>query len=141
VNGTSGTEARSAGQELTATLRRYFSVGPRSRRYRKDRYGTMRDLHADMIEALYLAAQYPGYYVERTQSALATGFGAALSYTKHVSGYRIDGTLRRVITEMSPWRFAAMLGAMVDAGVTCTGDGERYFADMARAMRAEKVPA
>lgn len=115
-----------AGQELAAALRRYFSVGPRTRRYRK---GT--DLHYDMIEAIYLAAQYPGYYVERTQTALHAGFGAALSYTKHVSGYRISGTLAQRVSEMSPWHFAAMLGAMVDAGVACTGDGERFFSAMA----------
>ena len=37
---------------------------------------------------------------------------------------------------MSAWNFAALLGQMVDAGVTCTGDGERFFADMARTMRS-----
>jgi hypothetical protein len=119
------------GQVLTAALRRYFSVGPRSRRYRK---GT--DLHAAMIEALYCAAQYPGYYCPGTQEAFRPGFGAALSYSKHVGGYRIPGTLARVISEMSPWHFAAMLGQMVDAGVTCTGDGERFFAGMARDQAA-----
>ena len=43
------TTTQTAGQELTATLRRYFSVGARTRRYRKDRYGDRRDLHRDMI--------------------------------------------------------------------------------------------
>jgi len=36
---------------------------------------------------------------------------------------------------MSAWQFAALLGEMVDAGVTCTGDGERFFADMNRTNR------
>lgn len=125
-----------AGQDLTATLRRYFSVNSRSRRFRKDRYGCRQDLHAAMVEALTNAATMPGYYSENTESALRTGFGTALAYDKHVNGYRIDGTLRFHITEMSPWNFAALLGQMVDAGVTCTGDGERFFADMARNLRA-----
>jgi len=128
------TTQATAGQELTATLRRYFSVGTRTRRYRMDEYGR-RDLHAAMIEAIENAAQYPGYYSERTQDALHAGFGAALSYRKHVDGYRIDGTLRFAISEMSAWQFAALLGEMVDAGVTCTGDGERFFADMNRTNR------
>ena len=117
------------GQALAAALRRYFSVGPRTRRYRT-RDGYRRDLHREMVEALMYAAQYPGYYSEATQTALRPGFGAALSYDKHVNGYRIDGTVRQRISDMTPWHFAALLGEMVDAGVTCTGDGERFFAQM-----------
>ena len=86
-----------------------------------------------MIEAIELAAQYPGYYVERTQDALRLGFGAALSYDKHVRGCRIDGQLARRISEMTPWHFAALLGQMVDAGVENTGAGERFFSEMTRA--------
>jgi hypothetical protein len=37
---------------------------------------------------------------------------------------------------MTAWQFADMLGRMVDAGVTCTGDGERFFAQMARELHA-----
>ena len=123
------------GQDLAVALRRYFSVGTRTRRYRP-RDGYRHDLHKDMIEALHFAAQYPGYYTDATEAALRPGFGAALAYNKHVNGYRIDGTLRFTIMEMSPWQFAALLGRMVDAGVTCTGDGERFFAEMAREVRA-----
>lgn len=122
------TTQSTAGQALTATLRRYFSLGTRTRRYRK---GT--DLHAEMIEAIELAAQYPGYYVERTQDALSAGFGTALAYGKHVCGYRISGTLAQRINDMSPWQFAGLLGQMVDAGVETTGAGERFFSEMGRA--------
>ncbi len=48
-------EAQAAGRALTEQLRRYFSIGPRTRRYRG---GT--DLHNDMAEAVCLAAQYRG---------------------------------------------------------------------------------
>jgi hypothetical protein len=131
---TEGSEERERpGLALTAALRRYFSVGPRTRRYRKGA-----DLHAQMIEAIALAAQYPGYYCQPTQDALRPAFGVALAYDKHVNGYRIDGTLRHHITSLSPWRFAALLGAMADAGVECTGDGERYFAERARKQREEQ---
>jgi hypothetical protein len=120
------------GQALAAALRRYFSVGTRTRRYRT-RDGYRMDLHVEMVEAIRNAAQYPGYFSEATTAALRPGFGAALSYGKHVGGYRIDCTLRRRISEMTAWQFSALLGQMVDAGVTCTGDGERFFAQMRRA--------
>ena len=127
------TATTTAGQELTATLRRYFSVGTTSRRHRKDRYGYRRDLHAQMIEAIMNAAQFPGYYCEGTQNALSPAFGVALAYDKHVSGYRINGALAYQINSMSPWKFAALLGQMLDANVQTTGDGERFFSDMAKA--------
>jgi hypothetical protein len=81
-----------------------------------------------MVEAIELAAQYPGYYVPATQTALQAGYAVALSYRKHVQGYRVNGMLAQHIHAMTPWRFAALLGEMTDAGVTCTGDGERFFA-------------
>lgn len=118
-----------AGQDLAAALRRYFSLGTRTRRYRLGRDGRQ-DLHTDMAEALINAAQYPGYFTEGTEAALRPGFGAALSYEKHVRGFRISGTLAQQINGLSAWRFAGLLGDMVDAGVTCTGDGERYFSDL-----------
>lgn len=118
------------GQVLAAELRRYFSVGPRSRRYRNGS-----DLHSGMVEALRFTAWYPGYFTGRTETALRPGYGAALAYDKHAGGYRIDGTLHALISAMSPWAFAGLLGAMVDAGVTCTGDGERFFTAMARESR------
>jgi hypothetical protein len=121
------------GQELTATLRRYFSLGTRTRRFRTDKYGCRQDLHAEMIEALTRAATMPGYFSERTENALRAGFGVAQSYDKHVGGYRVSGVLRFRITSMSAWQFSAMLGEMVDAGVTNCGAGERFFSQMAKA--------
>ena len=129
------TTQSTAGQALTATLRRYFSVGTRTRRFRTDSNGLRCDLHRDMTEALIFAATMPGYFSERTESALKAGSGAARAYEKHVQGYRISGTLAAEINGMSAWNFAGLLGQMVDAGVTCTGEGERFFADMARTMR------
>ena len=123
-----------AGAQLAAGLRYYLSVGTRTRRHRF-RGGQPQDLHREMIDAIMMAAQYPGAHGPAVEAALRPGFGAALSYGKHVAGHRIDGVLAQRINAMSPWRFAALLGDMVDAEVTCTGDGERFFADMARRMR------
>jgi hypothetical protein len=117
------TTTRTAGQDMTAELRRYFSVGPRTRRYR-ERYF---DLHAEMIEAIGHAAARPGYFTERTERILRAGIGAAYSYDKHVSGYRISATTIAAVNALSPWHFAALLGQMVDAGVENVGQGEQFF--------------
>lgn len=118
--------AKTAGQELTAELRRYFKVGARTRRYRNGA-----DLHESMIEALQTATIYPGCYSQHTNDVFASAWGVYLSYTKHVGGYRIDGMLRYRISQMTPYQFAALLGQMLDAGVQTTGDGERFFGEMA----------
>ena len=119
------------GQELTAELRRYFTVGTRTRRYRKDGY--LFDLHVEMVEAVKIAATQRGYYTERTEKPLRLGFGAALAYDKHVGGDRVPRTVAQQVHARTAWQFAGLLGQMVDAGVTNTGEGERFFAEMARA--------
>lgn len=114
------------GHALAATLRRYFSIGTTSRRQRRD--GT--DLHVEMVEAILHAATLPGYFSANTEAALRPGFGAAHAYIKHVRGARISGTLAYQINSLSPWRFAGLLGQMVDAGVTNNGEGERFFSTL-----------
>jgi hypothetical protein len=116
-----------AGQAVASELRRYFSVGSRTRRNRGGQ-----NLPKLMIEAIRLAACAPGYYSERTHEILRPAFGAALAYEKHVDGYRIDGTLAYTINSVSPWQFASLIGQMVDAGVTNNGEGERFFQKMGR---------
>ena len=123
------TKTTTAGQQLTATLRRYFSVGPRTRRFRKTN-----DLHRDMIEAICYAATLPGYYTGNTQQDLRAGWAAYLSYNKHIAGYRVDGALISHINGLTPWHFAALLGRMADAGITNVGEGETFFNNMARQL-------
>jgi hypothetical protein len=118
------------GQALTAELRRYFSVGTRTRKHRNGH-----DLHADMIEALRNATIYPGYYTTSTNAIFASAWAIACAYGKHIEGYRIDGTLHYRIATMTPYQFAALLGRMVDAGVQNNGDAERFFVEMAREAR------
>ena len=127
---------KTAGQNLAQALRYYFSVGTRTRRDRRDEFGTVRNLHHAMVEAIVDCAQNPGYFGPNLEGALRPGYGAALSHEKHVQGYRADCTLIRHVNELTPWQFAALLGQMTDAGITNTGQGERFFADMARELRA-----
>jgi hypothetical protein len=131
--------AKTPGQNLTAVLRYYFSIGTRTRRHRRDQHGNMHDLHLDMVEAVIECTQNPGYFSPNIESALRPGYGAALSHEKHVQGYRIGCTLNRQVNDMTPWQFAALLGQMADAGITNTGQGERFFAAMARDLYARSA--
>ncbi len=124
-------DTRTAGRKLADALRQNFKIGTRTRRYGKV-FGSRTDLHAAMIESIRNANNYPGYYGPEKTAALAPGFTVALAYGKHVAGCRIDGVLARRINEMSAYRFAELLGRMVDAGVTNVGEGERFFQEMAR---------
>jgi hypothetical protein len=121
------TTQRTAGQDLTATLRTYFHVSARTRRVRKGQ-----NIPADMLNMIANAAQYPGYYNEAQHAALNGSYALLLSWQKHVEGYRIDGMLRYRLTTMTPWAFSAFLGDMLDAGVTNVGQAEVFFADMSR---------
>jgi hypothetical protein len=120
-----GTATQTQGRKLADHLRMNFGVGTRTRRYRNGS-----DLHADMIDALQNATVYPGYYTGERNDLFTAAWGVMLAYSKHVTGYRIDGVLRQRITSMTPYQFAALLGDMQDADVQTTGDGERFFAQM-----------
>ncbi len=114
------------GRKLADHLRKNFRIGARTRRYRDG------DLHEDMIEALRNATVYPGYYAGERHEIFTAAWGVFLSYQKHISGYRVDPMIRRQITELSPYRFAGLLGQMLDAGVTNAAEGEEFF----KALRA-----
>lgn len=125
-----GMKTRTAGQQLAAALRKGHAINSRSRD-RRDGYS----IKARMLEDIRLACQHDGYFTPEKTALYRTASGAVRSYDKHVDGYRIDGVLRYRITSMSPWEFAAFLGDMVDAEITNVGEGERYFARMAREAR------
>ena len=99
------TTQNTAGQASTAALRYYLSLGTRTPPLPHPRRTRM-DLHAEMIEAVTIAATLPGAHSERLEKAMAPGFGAALAYEKHVGGYRI-GTLAY---EIQPHERVAVLG-------------------------------
>jgi hypothetical protein len=119
------------GQQLAAALRKGQAINSRSRD-RRDGHS----IKARMLEDIRLACQHDGYFSTEKTALYRAASATVRSYDKHVGGYRIDGMLRFRITSMSPWEFAAFLGDMVDAGITNVGEGELYFARMAREGRA-----
>jgi hypothetical protein len=124
------TETKTNGQQFADALRKVMHIGPRTRQRRKHPLGvsSKQDVTAEALEAVENAHIYPGYYSEPTSRALAYGWSAVTSWNKHVEGYRIDSTQRAYLTSLSPWQFTALLGEMVDAGISNVGEGERWFA-------------
>jgi hypothetical protein len=120
-----------SGQQLAQTLRKGFGINSRSRD-RRDGGSIKRD----MIEAIENAVALPGYCGPAKTAIYATASAVVRSHRKHVDGYRIDGQLRYHITSMTPWEFAGLLGEMVDAGITNVGEGEVFYAAMAKRVRS-----
>ncbi|MFJ4974232.1 hypothetical protein ACIP6X_02575 [Streptomyces coeruleorubidus] len=120
------------GQQFAKTMRSNLGIGARTRRHRK---GV--DLHAEILECIRNATYYPGYYTGQRAELFQAAFNAQVSYTKHIAGYRADATVVAHVNALSPWQFCALLGDMVDAGIANAGEGERFFADMARRLFAQ----
>jgi len=117
-----------AGQKFTATARRYFHIGTRTRQTAAKR--------TDLMEAIANACYYPGYYTEATQAAFAGAGNALRSWDKHVEGYRIAGDLKYRMECMSMWHFTALLGQLID-DCENVGQAEVWFQNLARELRPQ----
>lgn len=110
------------GQRFAKAARQYFKIGPRTRRFRG-----LRDLHAEVCEAVFYAATAPGYYSDEMQADLRLAFAAVNGYEKHIRGFRASPAVVNQVSVLSAWRFVDMLARMIDAGVTNNGEAERFF--------------
>lgn len=119
------------GQQFAKTMRSNLGIGTRTRRHR---LGT--DLHAEILDCIRNATWYPGYYSGPRDTLFRSAYSALLSYDKHIAGYRVDGDLISHIKALSPYQFCALIGRMVDAGISNVGEGERFFNQMARDLHA-----
>jgi hypothetical protein len=119
------------GQQFAKTMRITLDIGTRTRRYRK---GV--DLHAAILDAINETNLYPGCRSEQTEAILRTAYGAWMSYQKHIAGYRVDGALIAHVKALTPYRFCALLGDMVDADITNVGEGEQFFVQMRAELAA-----
>lgn len=120
------------GQQFAKRMRTNLGIGTRTRRMRLGR-----DLHAEILECITNNAWYPGYYTGDRAELFSLAYGPWMAYDKHIAGHRTDGNLTAHINGLSPWQFCTLLGQMIDAEITNAGQGERFFAAMARTLRAE----
>ncbi|MEU1273004.1 hypothetical protein [Streptomyces sp. NPDC005799] len=120
------------GQQFTKDMRKNLGIGTRTRRFRNGL-----DLHVDILECIQHATFDAGWYRPEREELFRAAFGAWQSYNKHIAGYRANSNVISHINALSPWQFCALLGEMVDAEITNVGQGERFFADMARRIYTE----
>lgn len=120
------------GQQFAKAMRSNLGIGARTRRFRK---GV--DLHAEILECIRNATYYPGYYTGERAELFQAAFSAQVSYTKHIAAYRADATVVAHINGLSPWQFCALIGDLVDAEITNVGEGEQFFAEMARSLQPQ----
>lgn len=114
---------------FTAAALRYFHIGPRTRRYRKDEHGR-RDMHRAVADAIRFAVTEPGYFSENTQTAFRIGWSAINGYEKHILGYRARPEVVAHVNGLSAYGFVKLLADMIDAGVSNNGEAERFFQGM-----------
>lgn len=126
------TTTKTTGQQFTTALRRTHHIGPRTR-WGRDGYSRIEgtyNLRTEMTQTTLDAGQHPEWFGDDGE-ALRAGFDAILGWMKHVGhvdGGRIDAVAAAALRRLSPYRWAALLGEMVDAGITNTGEAERWFA-------------
>ncbi|MGZ0231095.1 hypothetical protein [Streptomyces sp. CPS1] len=120
------------GQKFAKVMRSNLGIGARTRRFRK---GV--DLHAEILDCIRNATYYPGYYAGERAELFQAAFGAQVSYTKHIAGYRADAAVVAHVNALSPWQFCTLLGEMVDAEISNVGEGERFFAQLRTELYAQ----
>lgn len=126
---------KTAGQALTAEIRRMYSMNAHTRWNRKGglRVVTRDAIVRDIREAI---GEYRGTESAERTAVLDAAFAALNAYGKFVENFRIDGVLRFQIMDMTPWQFSGFLGAMVDSGCANNGEFEQWFAAQARELCA-----
>lgn len=120
------------GQRFAKDMRKNLGIGTRTRRHRKGA-----DLHAEIRECIRNATYNTGWYSEQRTELFRAAFGAEMSYEKHIAGYRVDPSVQRYVSELSPYQFCALLGRMVDAGISNVGEGEIFFQELRAELYAQ----
>jgi hypothetical protein len=123
------------GQNFAREMRAHLRIGPRTRRFNSRKW--TEDGHRDVMQAIADANNYPGSTTAEREAIFQTAFAALCSWEKHILGGRADASLVAHINQMTPYQFVALIGEMVDAGISNVGEGEQFFANMARRYYAQ----
>lgn len=122
------------GQRFAKDMRKNLGIGTRTP---LRRLGL--NLRQSILEAVQNATYTTGYYLPAREELFREAAAAMRSYEAHIAGYRVNGDLVAHINALSPWQFCNLLGQMIDAGVTNTGQGEQFFREMGQALRAQQA--
>lgn len=134
-DGSAEETAMTKGQRFAKDMRKNLGIGTRTRRW-GSRVFKGSDLHRMVLDCIAEATHYDGMYSSARTELFRAAFPALCSYEKHILGGRADAVLIAHLNGLSPWQLCNLLGEMVDAEITNVGQGERFFADMARSLYA-----
>jgi hypothetical protein len=121
------------GQQFAKDMRKNLGIGTRTRRW-GSRVFKGSDMHRMILDCIAEATHYNGMYGEARTDLFRAAFPALCSYEKHILGGRADAVLVAHCNGLTPWQLCNLLGEMVDAEITNVGEGERFFAAMARRL-------
>lgn len=116
---------KTQGQKFAQEMRRFLSIGARTRRDRKGG-----DLHRQIADWVLTAAMERGTLHPDQENAFRVGYEAACSWFKWIKLGRADYRVCEHISELSPYQFCGLLGDMIDADVQNTSLGGQYFAGL-----------
>jgi hypothetical protein len=131
-----------AGQTFTSEIRTMFSIGPRTRWYRKG--GALVQLTRNEIirEVFEAIGNYRGSESTERTAILDSAYRPLLAWIKHIDGARVDAALvMAVAVDSSPWEWTAYIGRMVDSDCANAGQFEAWFNREARELRAQRAAA
>jgi len=121
------------GQIFAREMRAHLHIGARTRRFDSKKW--QQDGHRDVMQTI---ADSNNYLTDSDRDAIfQTAFSALCSWEKHIAGGRADATLVAHINSMPPQQFVGLIADMIDAEITNVGQGEQFFADMARRLYAQ----
>lgn len=123
------------GQIFAREIRSYLNIGPRTRRFNSKKW--IEDGHRDVLHLIAEANNHPGMRNAEREAIFQTAFAALCSWESHIASYRADGVLVSYINTMTPHQFVNLLADMIDAGISNAGEGERFFASMARRLHTQ----
>lgn len=118
------------GKIFAREMRSYLHIGARTRRFNSKKW--QQDGHRDVINLIAEANNNSGMRNTDREAIFRTASAALRSWEKHIDGYRANATLVAHINAMTPYQFVGLVADMIDAEISNVGEGERFFADMAR---------
>lgn len=108
------------GQTFATALRKTHNIGPRTRWSRNGQdYSGAWELRTAMTWTIQNA---------EAGDPLHVGYHVIYGWLKHVDGGRIDAVQSAALRQLSPYRWAVLLGEMIDAGIGNAGEAERWYA-------------
>ena len=122
---------KTQGQRFAKCACSYFSVGPRTLRYR-DGVNLVDRIRTEV----YNGACNRGYFSDIVSQGLDPAFHTLTAWEKHVECRRLSSDLLEVLLQVRPYQFVKLIGDMIDDGVTNSAEAERWFREHRQSILA-----